>query len=644
MKRLHISGSESLERRYFKHLSNLSDLSVFAFGSIRIHSNAFAEIRQLRRLELHDMSVSSLPDSLFNDLENLEVLYLKNVYLRRIDSRAFAGLSKLKTLGIINTKINLLPDTIFDDLENLENLYLEENCLRRINSRVLARLTKLKKLSLHRNKLQRIDDAAFYAMSNLESLDLSVNFLENLPVSILTLVNLRSLNLDQALKLSSFLSRLVMPSLVRMGYPFLFGEPNFSEIYKPTESNLRIMEGKLRRFMTADHKLPNVLPVIILNEMKRFIIKNLSCEALRRPLATLTPIALADDLTQCGEIISRSFDIEKMRRHTPLSLPEIDEYDNVDIFRKFVTLILGSERSGIPSLEQRIFAVSSRRYCKISQEMLTSIFSDLVHVLEINIEDMEIPCDIRPVDIPDTVKLKFKIILQHVYRILINQDIPLALIDDKLFNMCTWTNGRSHSYLEGYCNRDIFFKDIFSFGIDLGHSYEDFMFDIGTRPIDLFWKLLSDTKQYLANTLSSRIKESFVSQLRIEKCISDIIGIKYFDDFYIASRLNPHFYSCNKELIKILEFMMNYETLAFYMIRRLNTQQLRRNFRAIPQISELLAKPEFMVQAFGDDYQQAYIIDGITEITRSEMESYLKKFISAPQSLCPVEMALLEMN
>lgn len=90
----------------------------------------------------------------------------------------------LKRLDLDNNQLKTLPVDIFNGLSNLEGLSLSSNNLTDIPVGIFNDLSSLKKLFLHSNKLKTLPVGVFNGLSNLELLYLDNNKLKTLPMSI----------------------------------------------------------------------------------------------------------------------------------------------------------------------------------------------------------------------------------------------------------------------------------------------------------------------------------------------------------------------------------------------------------------------------------------------------------------------------
>ncbi|KAJ1156721.1 hypothetical protein NDU88_009439 [Pleurodeles waltl] len=87
--------------------------------------NVFANLVNLTELSLVRNSLSSPPVNLPGT--SLRKLYLQDNHMNRVPANAFADLRQLYRLDMSNNNITVLPQGIFDDLDNLTQLFLRNN-------------------------------------------------------------------------------------------------------------------------------------------------------------------------------------------------------------------------------------------------------------------------------------------------------------------------------------------------------------------------------------------------------------------------------------------------------------------------------------------------------------------------------------
>ena len=87
---------------------------------------------------------------------SLKRLELQNNQLETLPVGVFNGLSNLECISLFGNKLKTLPVDIFNDLSNLERLYLDNNQLKTLPVGVFNGLSNLKRLYLYNNKLETL--------------------------------------------------------------------------------------------------------------------------------------------------------------------------------------------------------------------------------------------------------------------------------------------------------------------------------------------------------------------------------------------------------------------------------------------------------------------------------------------------------
>ncbi|KAK6628561.1 hypothetical protein RUM43_002376 [Polyplax serrata] len=224
--------SNTLERKHFKDLTNLTRLVLSSNGltelpedllqdltnltwldlrgnKMRVHENFFNSVPKLQTLELGNNNLTHLEPGFFRSLTRLEHLNLwknrlKNLtrevfqhlkLLKELDvssndmeflsADAFQDLSQLIRLSLSGNNFSQMPKNLFASTPNLEVLRLYDNRqIMSIPDRFLSNLTKLKEVYLMRNNLQNISENTFWDSKAVTNLSLQSNSLKELPQEI----------------------------------------------------------------------------------------------------------------------------------------------------------------------------------------------------------------------------------------------------------------------------------------------------------------------------------------------------------------------------------------------------------------------------------------------------------------------------
>ncbi|KAK9083026.1 hypothetical protein Scep_029497 [Stephania cephalantha] len=179
------------------HLRYL-DISGCSLGSLHEY---FGHLRNLQMLDLSHNNLKLLPAS-FSDLEKMRFLNLiGNTNLIELPG-SIGRLTNLRVMDMSRNKFKMLPSSI-GDLGQLRFLSLSHNEDLISLPDSIGRLRNLQKLDLSKNKLKTLP-SSIGDLEQLKLLNLSQSQeLQFLPDSICGLINLRTLELRQCLKLKA---------------------------------------------------------------------------------------------------------------------------------------------------------------------------------------------------------------------------------------------------------------------------------------------------------------------------------------------------------------------------------------------------------------------------------------------------------
>ncbi|KAL9955905.1 hypothetical protein ACROYT_G037304 [Oculina patagonica] len=159
-------------------------------------NEAFANLTNLKYLDLSYNNIGNLPDGVFANLKNLRSLYLDNNNLRFLLDDVFANLKILRNLDLSSNNITFLPDEVFANLKNLQTLFLTSNAIKFLPYGVFNDLTSLGYLELGVNVLTHLPKGVFRKMRKLRVLNLSFNNLPNVSADVLSIPSLEYLYLS----------------------------------------------------------------------------------------------------------------------------------------------------------------------------------------------------------------------------------------------------------------------------------------------------------------------------------------------------------------------------------------------------------------------------------------------------------------
>lgn len=185
----------SVPSHAFAGLQQLRNLSVRTHNddwptlALAFQANAFAELRQLERLDLSQNSIWTFPERIFCLLSNLQTMNLTRNRLQDIANLGFtegstAGADvegggdchlELTVVDLSHNDIQLLPSNAFGTLRRLRELYLQDNQLSTAEERALVGMHSLHILNLSGNDLITLPPGLFANTSELMELYLSNN-------------------------------------------------------------------------------------------------------------------------------------------------------------------------------------------------------------------------------------------------------------------------------------------------------------------------------------------------------------------------------------------------------------------------------------------------------------------------------------
>ena len=216
----------SLPPELFADLANLKTLDLYGFWLPSLLPGLFADLANLERLWLSGSALTALPSGLFADLANLEELAFYRIGLTTLPPGLFHGLTNLETLRLDHNEFTTLPSGLFHGLTNLELLGLHLNALTTLPPDVFAGLAALKTLWLHNNALTTLPPGLFAGLAALETLRLEYNQLTTLPPGVFHgLTNLKCLRLGY--NQLTTLSPELFAGLVNLEELRVYGNPGY---------------------------------------------------------------------------------------------------------------------------------------------------------------------------------------------------------------------------------------------------------------------------------------------------------------------------------------------------------------------------------------------------------------------------------
>ncbi|XP_072160432.1 uncharacterized protein [Bemisia tabaci] len=131
-----------------------------------IKPDAFALLKNLRKLILDGNNISAIRAFAFRGVPRLEELYINNTNLSALSPFSFAGLLGLRNLYLTNNLITSVGRNAFAGTSNIETINLSSNPLVRINSSAFSGLRHVRYLILP-SGIKYIEPEAFAGMDTI---------------------------------------------------------------------------------------------------------------------------------------------------------------------------------------------------------------------------------------------------------------------------------------------------------------------------------------------------------------------------------------------------------------------------------------------------------------------------------------------
>ncbi|XP_012937853.1 slit homolog 2 protein [Aplysia californica] len=126
-------------------------------------------------IRLEENHITQLPSRAFADLSNLKRIDLGKNQISYIAPDAFSGLYSLNSLVLYGNKIKDLPPGVFTGLSSLQLLLLNANKINCVRVDVFKDLENLNLLSLYDNNIQSLANGTFDPLANIQTIHLARN-------------------------------------------------------------------------------------------------------------------------------------------------------------------------------------------------------------------------------------------------------------------------------------------------------------------------------------------------------------------------------------------------------------------------------------------------------------------------------------
>ncbi|GBP08158.1 Protein toll [Eumeta japonica] len=182
--------SNSLERKLFTGLQDLSKLSLSINGLTYLPDDLFVDVYNLTWLNIRSNSIG-FSEKLFKPLDKLETLEISHNHMTNMSGNIFSHLAYLRKLSLWQSNVTNFSQDLFAGVNVLEELDLSSNGLNELPSSLLSPLRKLKKLTLFSNKFSSLPsnlllnnqelDTIIIFNNDVKLMQLPRAFLGNLP-------------------------------------------------------------------------------------------------------------------------------------------------------------------------------------------------------------------------------------------------------------------------------------------------------------------------------------------------------------------------------------------------------------------------------------------------------------------------------
>lgn len=181
--------NEVMESIGFRRLKSLQIDSSSSYGD-SLQKKYFEKLYNVTRLTLDSIGLTSLPRNIFEDMGKLTFLKMEhNNFVPSIEEEVFSFTPKLEELEIGYNNLTDLKPGLFKNLSGLSRMSLRGNTLLKLTSQVFQNVKNLEYLDLSSNKMGVITHNLLVYFNKLKKLNLSDNAFVSLPVMLLNKKN-----------------------------------------------------------------------------------------------------------------------------------------------------------------------------------------------------------------------------------------------------------------------------------------------------------------------------------------------------------------------------------------------------------------------------------------------------------------------
>lgn len=163
---------------------------------IELSDDTFNNCPNLKYIDLSDNQLSILPDNLFLNTKKLETLKLENNIFYSVSDNLFRETINLLNLSIGNPNLSSITKKTMSKLEKLEYLNIENSRIENLNANSFGEHKYLTNIKLNNcTNLKSIDNDFISSVPNIEVIELNNCNIINLPPNIISLKNLKLLQM-----------------------------------------------------------------------------------------------------------------------------------------------------------------------------------------------------------------------------------------------------------------------------------------------------------------------------------------------------------------------------------------------------------------------------------------------------------------
>ncbi|XP_041973380.1 slit homolog 2 protein [Aricia agestis] len=276
--------------------SSVMQLSLSRADLRVLRSDAFAHLRQLRRLTLDACNLTRIRPFAFRGLPRLDELYIQHTPLATVDAFAFAALQNISSIVLTHNKIAQIEGYAFAGTNFIKLISLRNNPIKRVSAHAFSGLSEVTQIELP-SGIRSIEPQAFAGLEGVGVLELAYMDLPALlPDTFFGLLRVGRLSLRESdlgvVKVGAF-DGLRRVETLEMCNNKIDGIEELALVQNNSVATFK---------MTGNHMLEN--PELVVLEVENIVIRgnHLPCECGRDPLAN--PLALTPDFAEENQCIS----------------------------------------------------------------------------------------------------------------------------------------------------------------------------------------------------------------------------------------------------------------------------------------------------------------------------------------------------